>query len=515
MRRFILVFVTTVLGLVCTLACGVAAAQSVPYWGTYQGNAAHTGYVPVTLNPAIFSLSWQDAIGSGLKPIAEGNGAVYISTPTTVAGLSAATGGTLWSASVAGVNAPAYANGKVYVECGEQSPGGLFAAYNATSGAQVFQASVSCQWETYLAPTPYGGNVYVDGGYYGGMYSFNGSSGSINWFANVPQYDGWTPAISGSTADTYTGSGDTTPIYGVLTSVNLSSGSATLTTVDTGYDWTGYTMNAALVLGASSDAFAINGGRLLCLSTVLSGSNTPHIAWSSAASFTGQPSYANGVVYAINGGSLDAVNESTGQVAWTWSPSSGSLTGTMIVTNSELLAATNGATYAINLRTHQQDWSYPLGGALALSENKLYIAGSNGNLTAINSFFLPAPFVWNVAAGGSWATAGNWSPAGPASGIDGTADFSQQALAANATVTLDGSYNIGYLLFGDTAAAHNWTLNPGTGGTLTLQVSAFQRQHSRDYREQPDCHDQHGPCGQPGTCQERQRNPGPRRQQQL
>ena len=76
------------------------------------------------------------------------------------------------------------------------------------------------------------------------------------------------------------------------------------------------------------------------IDTTLSGSNTPHIAWSSTASFTGQPSYANGIVYAINGGSLDAVNESTGQIAWTWSPPSGSLTGTMIVTNNELLAST-------------------------------------------------------------------------------------------------------------------------------------------------------------------------------
>ena len=231
-------------------------------------------------------------------------------------------------------------------------------------------------------------------------------------------------------------------------------------------------MNSAVVLGGSSDAFAINGGRLLCFSASVTGTTTPHIAWSSAASYTGQPSYANGTIYAINGGILNAVSESTGNIVWTWTPPSGSLTGTMIVTNNELFASTGGATYAINLKSHQQDWSYPDGGALALSENKLFITDSSGNLTAINSFFLPTPYVWNLATGGSWATAGNWTPAGPANGIDGTADFSQQALAANATVTLDGSRTIGYMIFGDTAASHNWVLNAGTGGTLTLQVTA-------------------------------------------
>jgi autotransporter-associated beta strand protein len=296
------------------------------------------------------------------------------------------------------------------------------------------------------------------------MYAFNGSSGSQNWFGSVAQYDGWTPAVDGKYAYAYTGGG--------FTMLNLSNGTTAATVSDPGYDWTGYTMNSAVVLGGSNDAFAINGGRLLCITTTLSASNSPHIAWSSSASFTGQPSYANGIIYAINGGVLDAVNESTGQIAWTWNPPAGSLTGTMVVTNNELLASTGGATYAVNLKTHQQDWSYPDGGALALSENKLYITDASGNLTAINSFFLPTPYVWNVAGGGSWATAGNWTPAGPAGGIDGTADFSQQALAANATVTLDGSRTIGYMLFGDTAAAHNWTLSPGTGGALTLQVTA-------------------------------------------
>ncbi len=84
---------------------------------------------------------------------------------------------------------------------------------------------------------------------------------------------------------------------------------------------------------------------------------------------------------------------------------------------------------------------------------------------------IPNDYVWNVASGGSWTTSGKWIPAGPPDGAGNTADFSQQTLAANATVTLDGSRTIGNLIFGDQGNAYNWTLAPGSGGTLTLQVS--------------------------------------------
>jgi autotransporter-associated beta strand protein len=80
-------------------------------------------------------------------------------------------------------------------------------------------------------------------------------------------------------------------------------------------------------------------------------------------------------------------------------------------------------------------------------------------------------YVWNTAGGGSWAT-GSWVPAGPAGGAHNTADFSQQDLAADATVTLDGARAIGNLIFGDThtATAGGWTLSTGSGGPLTLST---------------------------------------------
>ena len=75
------------------------------------------------------------------------------------------------------------------------------------------------------------------------------------------------------------------------------------------------------------------------------------------------------------------------------------------------------------------------------------------------------------AADGSWGSGANWNPAGPAAGVDNTAQFTQP-VTNSATLTLDGSYTVGNLLFGNTATnAIGWTLNSGTPSTSPLKLS--------------------------------------------
>jgi autotransporter-associated beta strand protein len=78
-------------------------------------------------------------------------------------------------------------------------------------------------------------------------------------------------------------------------------------------------------------------------------------------------------------------------------------------------------------------------------------------------------------ASGSWSVPQNWKPLGPANGTGNTADFSQVTSYDSSadTVTLDGTYTIGTLHFGDAAGSgHAWNLNTGSGGPLTLNVSS-------------------------------------------
>lgn len=81
--------------------------------------------------------------------------------------------------------------------------------------------------------------------------------------------------------------------------------------------------------------------------------------------------------------------------------------------------------------------------------------------------------IWNNPAGGSWAGASSWTPSGVPDGIDSLADFSRLILSANAALTLDATPTVGTLIFGDlNSTKHNWALDPGTGGPLTLGVSS-------------------------------------------
>ncbi len=82
-----------------------------------------------------------------------------------------------------------------------------------------------------------------------------------------------------------------------------------------------------------------------------------------------------------------------------------------------------------------------------------------------------ATFNWTNAAGGSWATPANWSAA-PTFVADDVLDFSTLNITANAVTTIDAAVTAGTLKFGDaTTVSHNWTVNPGTGGTLNLSTT--------------------------------------------
>lgn len=404
-----------VLILVC---CGVigstadrARADDNP-WPMYQANPAHNGYLPVTLNPTNFALLWSVSINPGieLNPVAAAEGRVFVSQDSYFGSaglyaLAATNGNLLWSTNLGGVfsvNPPSYAYGNVYIQTCDNTPGTYLHAFNAATGAAVFLAPHSAQWERYLAPTPFDGNVYIDGGEYGGMYSFNATSGLQNWFGYVGQYDGWTPAVDSNYCYAFTGSGDEVPITGQFRMIDRFTGNTTYLVSDYEYQWDGYTMSGSVTLGTNNDAYAVNeagsvypsyssNGRLLMFDLLTGGTNAPHIGWVLSDHFTGQPTLANGVLYINDGGSLVALGEFTGDTLWSWTPPSGSLTDTIIATDSHLLVGTGSAIYAINLQSHKAEWSYPVSGHLALGEGVLYVASADGILTAISAPAVNAP----------------------------------------------------------------------------------------------------------------------------
>jgi autotransporter-associated beta strand protein len=96
------------------------------------------------------------------------------------------------------------------------------------------------------------------------------------------------------------------------------------------------------------------------------------------------------------------------------------------------------------------------------------MAGQANSQVISGTYVTVSARTWITAGGGSWSVGTNWQNGGIPDGIGSFADFSKVNVAADATATLDGSRTLGTLWFGDSVPSHNWFLNSGTGGTITL-----------------------------------------------
>ena len=377
----------------------LAAWSGVPDWTMFQGNAAHTGYVPATVDPNTFTTRWQGGPtlsnppdydnGAFAYTLTTDGGQLYIATGTTLYALKELDASQVWSYDVSGlpfpsVNPPAEANGTVYMAAGQQSSTYLF-AIDETSGAIVFKSQMSSQWEHYLAPTIGLDGVYTNAGTYGGLYGFD-FSGNPLFVDALAQTSQWTPAVDNSHVYSYTG---------VFTIADPVTGAVQATINDPTFQNFEYIINGSAVLGAPGSVFAanyqnayINGGgegnTLLDFNI-----NTQAITWQLSGDYGYTPAYNAGVLYAANNNPLrlEARRESDGSLLWSWTPpQAGDTTfdSEVLLTNSMIFVSTNLATYGIDATTHQLVFSYPFPGRLALSQNGiLYIQGT-GPIVAIN-----------------------------------------------------------------------------------------------------------------------------------
>ena len=427
---------------------------SLQPWSTYQGNAAHTGYVPVILDTDNFAVAWtwpdEEAELVPLNPVAAGDGKVFVTTggdygPHLLTVLNSADGTPLWtknsddiySGDIDFINPPAYANGTVYIQSGGYE-GSFLWMFNANSGeVLVNPAPYDNQGARNYAPTIYfyddiNDGVYAAGGYYdvdnyyfGGVYGFNGVTGQGLWGLPLTPYEQWTPAVNENYVMAYTGwytryiSPDLVRTESLLTVIHRidspggTAGEVAFTISDPDFvqnpddQWS---MHLAPVLGGANNVIVINGGRLINFD--LAGQT---IGWQipqdendqgdeeekGGKQFSGQPSLANGFIYAVYKGYLHARSENDGSFIWEWQPpletpsepqSGESIVTPMIVTDNlifvstESTASTESTTYAVDLESQTAVWSYPAGGHLALSDDGiLLIVTSEGILHAIST----------------------------------------------------------------------------------------------------------------------------------
>ncbi len=356
-------------------------------WPMYQADARHTGYRPVTIDPAAFVPRWTSNLGvTAYWSIAAAEDKVFcLKTPgPTLVALDRATGATLWShefQSMFYVGPPSYADGSVYVQTSTASDMYVW-AFDAGTGALQFHSKGFTQFGVFLAPTIADGRLYTTGGSFDGAYSVDAVTGDNLWMNDrLAQYDRWAAAVDSAFIYVFMNPSDTR-----LYAIDRASGALAYTIVDTDP----YVLNplgsSSPVLGSPGRAYAVSRGRLRGYDLVSHAE-----AWTLNRNFIGQPAFANGVIYSNDGGALTALDELTHTVLWSWRPPAGSLIDGIVVTNSHAFVSNGGTTYAIDLASHEATWSYPAGGILAIAERMLYIVTPAGILHAIEQTDLPTP----------------------------------------------------------------------------------------------------------------------------
>ena len=367
-------------------------------WSTFQGNAAHTGYVPVEIKPDQLLPRWKygainPASNAGYSSyanaatLAAADGIFYSAGSNMLKARKEYDGSLVWSYDVSGmtspaVNPPAVANGVVYMAAGQQSTT-LF-GFDAASGAVRFRTPMGYQWDTYLAPVAVGNAVYASAGVYNGLFAVSSTGEQL--FANrTIQASTWTPAVDANAVYTFDGA---------LQVIDRKTGNVLVTARDNNTSAYSTQINGAPVLGAAGNLFvarygsaatgSVTSNELLKFNTVRG-----YVDWRIAGNYPLTPAYASGLLYAQNNTPyrLEVRAEGDGALQWSWTPPQAAETGWAgepLVTKNLLFVSTNLATYAIDLRSHKAVWSYPAAGRLALTRSGILYIQNTDALVAFN-----------------------------------------------------------------------------------------------------------------------------------
>jgi len=347
-------------------------------WHMYQCWPEHRGYLPISVDSTTLSLRWQTQIGTQILGEAiAAEGKVFVNSregsEQGIYAFDAVTGSSVWTkdTSFASLTLPvAYYQGILFF----QSVDGPFNTWlymlEARTGDPAGQIPYDTQFQRYLAPTVNGHDVYVPGGYSGGMYSIDSRSRQVKWFQEVSDDDMWTPAMDqNGGAYAYTG--------GYLTRVDEASGSLDYQVQDPNWIPGPGSIHQAPVIGEQNNILVTNNSRLVSFDKT-----TGAIQWERTSDFRGQVSLHDGLIYVRNYGEIEARSEQDGSLVW-HHQTIGNARGAILLTNQHAFYCTEDDTYALNLATQAIDWSYPANGLLSIGQGNLYIAEDNGVLSAI------------------------------------------------------------------------------------------------------------------------------------
>lgn len=365
-----------------TEACvGGSCRSTTNAWPTLGGDRLHSGFNSLETGRPPLKKVWEVTLSKiGLPPIVTdgvrvyaSEGTYYDTNPSYVWALSPTDGHTLWShdfGQTESLGQPTVDSGHVYVASGGY-PGHMH-SLDATSGAVNWDQSFDSQAMQYWAPLVVGGHVYAEGGRYGGLVAFDQWSGAP-LFADttLEQYDRWSPMFLGSKVYTFVG--------GNLRAHDALTGSH-LSTYSVDWNWPGWVSLWTSPVSDGTKIYVISPPNLYAF---LPSQSTP--VWTAKGgiytNFSGMPAVANGVVYSTSNGHLRATDATSGIDQWTFAGDN-ALWHAPVIAGQWVYVASSANVYAVDVSTHLSVWTAPTGGWLAVAGGNLYVAQSNGSLTA-------------------------------------------------------------------------------------------------------------------------------------
>lgn len=340
-------------------------------WPMYQGNAAHTGALPHVLIPGSLKKLWTvPNIRTGYGGFTAADGLVALATGAANGAevFDGSTGKLLWRKTYPGrfdALAPVLHDGKLLLRCNSSSTDAELRQFDAKTGTELYKKDFISRLGGTYAPTLFDGDLYCHGGQSsGGLIRLQGATGTQVWHLQLPSGLEWTPAVDAQRVYVY----EARTVF----IADRQTGSLVDSFADPGTLGSGYFQTP--VLGGRGDLLIADDGRLVSFSLAGRG-----VRWEVFGSYYGPVAVGGGVVYVANDDELEARDQMTGALLWSWPCPTGSLNiRNLVLTGAHVLTASRTTTYLVDLDTHQSVATLDDAGHCILADKRIYVVGAKG-----------------------------------------------------------------------------------------------------------------------------------------
>ena len=385
-----------------TVSFAVSLDVRLKDWGTFQRDAAHTGYVAAKYKTTDFATAWSMPSRSPYAPtpIAARRGRVFVNmqpqnasaNPQTLA-IDSLLGAVDWAYDVGHpgyFSAPSYANGRLIYATRNLLPGTVGMDVLDADGIYRLSLPYASQFATAGTTTALDDNVYYAAGDSGNeIYSYDAATGVRQWVANA------FPSGSGIVREGESVAADENFVYffsaGSLFALSRTNGAIVHSIRNPFFSSGGLSYSGLYYGGPILDGsgrvftFSDNRNKGQALSLVAFSINSDSVLWHSSRSYAGEPALRDGKLYAIRANSavVDIIDTANGSVTSSidLGADKGILSSNVVVTGSHLFVASDTATYAVDLEQsgYPTVWSARHGGSLAITpDNLLVVAALEG-----------------------------------------------------------------------------------------------------------------------------------------